>query len=257
MALGLLLHKICGNFFTKAWRVTSRAPGRSLIVNPTLSFVMLGIWFGLSLVVGLFHDGTGRDSVTRLLILAFFLLSLWWFYRKGRFIEIKHPGRTFIAWCTINAMAVEIFHMFSRPLSPSLLITVHTPWVRALKNISIDLMLTLPAYLIIFLVIWRLLERYYYSAFPFFFLIALGQALGDGGVFFMVNPGALLLIPYVMLNYWAMNFVPYLVVQKNLFKPVLPACNWKANLLPVLILPLVYWITGGVILAIGRSLGWI
>jgi len=29
----------------------------------------------------------------------------------------------------------------------------------------------------------------------------LGQALGGGGVFFLANPGALIFIPYVMLNY--------------------------------------------------------
>jgi hypothetical protein len=203
------------------------------------------------------HDRLGRDSITRLLILTYFLLNLWWFYKKGRFLELGRPGGTFIIWCTINAMAVELFHMISKPLSPSLLITSQTSPGRALENISIDLVLTLPAYLVIFWVIWRLAKRYRYSPFAFFFLMALGQALGDGGGFFLVNPGALILIPYVMLNYWTMNFVPYLVVRKSLPETAPPVGNWKSIVFPIVLLPVTYFIAGGIIIAGGRLLGWI
>jgi len=185
------------------------------------------------------------------------LLSLWWFYKKGQFIEVKNPKRAFVVWCTINAMVVEIFHMISRPLHESLLITSNTSFLLALKNTSIDLMLTLPAYVLIFLVIWHLVKRFHYSAFSFFFLMGLGQALGDGNGFFLINPGALIFIPYVMLNYWAMNFVPYLVVRNSIPSTLSQDAKLKKVILPIILLPITYLVAGGIILTIGTVLGWI
>jgi len=154
-------------------------------------------------------------------------------------------------------MAVEVFHMISKPLEKSLLITSDTTLLQAVKNTSIDLILTLPAYVFIFWVIWTLVKRNHYSPFSFFFLMGLGQAVGDGNVFFLANPGALIVIPYVMLNYWAMNFVPYLLVQNNL-----PITSSQDNhlvriILPIVILPITYLLAGGTILMIGRLMGWI
>ncbi len=162
-----------------------------------------------------------------------------------------------MVWCTINAMAVELFHMISRPLAPSLLITGQTSFGQGLKNASIDLVLTFPAYVIIFLVIWHLEARYHYSPAAFFFLMGSGQALGDGGGFFLINPGALILIPYIMLNYWAMNFVPYLVARKNMARTISQDSNWKTVALPLVLLPITYLVMGGIILTVGRVLGWI
>jgi len=211
----------------------------------------------VSLVLALLHDGLSRDSVTRLLILAYFLLSLWWFYKKGQFIEVKNPKRTFILWCTINAMVVEIFHMISRPLHESLLITFTTSFLQALKNTSIDLILTFPAYLLIFWVIWHLIKRYHFSPFSFFFLMGLGQALGDGNGFFLVNPGALIFIPYVMLNYWTMNFVPYLVVKNNIRSAFSKDSKFLKVILPIVLLPVIYLVSGAIIFTVGAALGWI
>ncbi len=114
------------------------------------SFILLGVWTLASIAVELHHDGLSPESVTRLLILAFFLVSLWWFYKRGRFIAVTHPARTFVVWSAIDAMGVEIFYMISKPLSPSLLITSHTSLWQALRNTAIDLTLTLPAYVVIF-----------------------------------------------------------------------------------------------------------
>ena len=218
---------------------------------------MLSIWFLLSLPLPLFHDGLNRDSFTRLLVLAYFLLSLLWFYKKGQFVEIKNPKRTFIVWCVINAMILEIFHMISRSLHPSLLITSNTSFLQALKNTSIDLALTLPAYIIIFLVVWHLAKKYNYTPFSFLFFMGLGQALGDGNAFFLINPVSLIFIPYVMLNYWAMNFVPYLVVRNYIPSPSLPDNKFKKVFFPIILLPITYLVVAGVILNLGVILGWI
>jgi hypothetical protein len=153
----------------------------------------------------------------------------------------------------MNAMAVEMFYMISKPLSASLLVTSSMPPSQAARNTAVDLVLTLPAYVIIFFVIWLLERRFHYSPFSFFSLMALGQALGDGGAFFLTNPGALVLIPCVMLNYWAMNFVPYLVTRGNIPQDR----NWRAIVLPLVGLPIAYFATGGIIMAVGRKLGWI
>lgn len=218
-------------------------------------FIILGPWTLVSLVFPVVHDGLNSSSVTRLLILAYFLLCLLWFYKRGQFIEVKNSKGTFIVWCLVNAMVVEIFHMISMPLHQSLLITLNTPLFQALENISIDLVLTLPVYLIIFWIIWNLIKRYNYSSFSFFILIGLGQALGDGNSFFIANPGALIFLPYVMLNYWAMNFVPYLVVRKQI-SDTLQDNKWLKIVLPIVLLPTVYFVAGGAILAIGKILGW-
>ena len=148
------------------------------------SFVILGGWLMLSLIPPLFHNGLNRDFVTKLLILAYFLLSLWWFYKKGQFIKIKNPRRTFLVWCTINAMAVEIFYMISEPLHASLLITANTSFFNALQNTAIDLILTLPAYLLIFLC--NLAPGQTLSLFPFrlLFLNGVGPSFRGRGRFF-------------------------------------------------------------------------
>jgi len=219
-------------------------------------FMFVGVWFAVSFFVPLLHDGFNAIAVTTLLALAYFLLSLFWFYKKGPSLRSINPGRTFIIGCTVNAMAVEVFHMISKPLHDSLLITRDTSAAQAIKNISIDLVLTFPAYLLIFSVIWYLLRRYRYSPFSYFVLMALGQALGDGQAFFLSNPGALVFIPYVMINYWAMNFVPYLTVR-----PALEGEPRKGKvmkiILPVIALPLTYFVAAAVILTAGAALGWI
>ncbi len=220
-------------------------------------FIILGVWTLFSLSIPLLRDGLSRDSITRLLILAYFLLSLLWFYKKGQFLQIKNPKKSFILWCTINAMVMEICYMISRPLDMSLLITSNTSFLQGLQNTAVDLILTLPAYLLIFYVIWRLIKRYNYSPFAFFFLMGLGQALGDGNIFFLANPVLLAFIPYVMLNYWAMNFVPFLLVRNNLGNTSQQDSKWKKIILPIVLLPITYFVAGATILTLGKMLGWI
>lgn len=220
-------------------------------------FIALEIWFLLSISIPFLRDGLTLDFITILSVLAYFLLSLWWFYKKGQFIKIKNTKRTFILWCTANAMVVEIFHMISKPLHKSLIITLNTPIPDILKNTSIDLILTFPAYLLIFWVMWQLIKRNHYSIFSFFFLMGLGQALGDGNAFFIANPAMLIFIPYVMINYWAMNFVPFLVVKNSLPVPSFQDGPLKKNILPIILLPVTYLIAAAIILTIGGAIGWI
>ena len=157
----------------------------------------------------------------------------------------------------MNAMVVEIFHMFSKPLHHSLLITSSTSLTQGLKFTAIDLTLTFPAYLLIFSVIWNLIKRYDYSPFAFFFLMALGQSLGDGNAFFIFNPMGLIFVPYIMLNYWAMNFVPYLVIRPYIIRNSAEYQRWKKFALPIVLIPLTYIIAGGAVFIFGTLIGWL
>ena len=86
--------------------------------------------------------------------------------------------------------------------------------------------------------------------------MGLGQALGDGNAFFLVNPMALIFIPYVMSNYWAMTFIPFLIVQKYI--PIAPQRDtWAKYVLPVIVLPAAYLFVGAIIFTAGSMLGWI
>ena len=79
-------------------------------------------------------------------------------------------------------------------------------------------------------------------------IIALSQALGDGGFFFLAAPFMLFLLPYIMLNYHAMNIVPYLLTRQE----VIPKENtWKKYVVPPLTIILVYFVGGLVINVIG------
>ena len=71
-------------------------------------------------------------------------------------------------------------------------------------------------YVVVFASIWRLNQRFQYGRWEYILVFALGQALGDGHQTFLHAPGLLLFLPYDMVNYHAMNVVPYLLVERGL-----------------------------------------
>jgi len=92
--------------------------------------------------------------------------------------------------------------------------------------------------------IWRLAKRYQLSKFEYFIVISLGQSLGDGGLlFFLGAPFMLLFLPYAIVKYQAMNFVPYLVVRHRL-EP--PDNSWKRYVVPVVAIFVTYFACGAV-----------
>lgn len=220
----------------------------------TVQFSLMGLWLIFSIAVYIMKNGLDSAAWTRIAILVFFCLSLGWYFWKGRRITVSNPARLFILWSVANAMVGEICYMISKPLHESLLVTIDMPWSQIFRNVGIDLILTLPAYLIIFSIVWKLVVRYGYTPFSFFFLVGLGQSLGDGNTFFWVNPGTLILIPYVMLNYWAMSFVPYLAIR-----PTLKIFNNSllSYILPIVVLPITYFFVAAVILTFGKWIGWL
>lgn len=223
--------------------------------NPK-SFGVMGLWLFASVGLALAKSGLDANGKTRVIILAFFALSLSLYALVGRRLRPRSPKVTFVALCVVGAMVGETAYMISRPLHPSLLVTPGTPLDEALRRTAIDLALTFPAYLCIFLVIWWFARRYRYSAFSFFWVMGLGQALGDGQAYFLANPLMLAFLPYVMSNYWAMTFVPFLVVREQLGEERKKA-GWVAHLAPLVALPVTYFFVAAVILTLGAKLGWL
>ena len=95
------------------------------------------------------------------------------------------------------AAVVEGFHMISKPVYPSLLVGLDTPPSHALRFYAIDLLATTPAYVVIFAVIWFLVNRYRYGLWSYIVVMGLGQALGDGGIFFFAAAPQLVDLPAV------------------------------------------------------------
>ena len=107
-------------------------------------------------------------------------------------------------------------------------------------------------YIVIFLVIWFFMTRYQYKLWQYLLLIGLGQALGDGGFYFVAAPFMLPFLPYVMVNYHAMNFVPYLLAKDSI-KP--KRFGWAKYVLPPVVIIITYLILGGAIHLIGVLTG--
>jgi len=168
---------------------------------------------GLSLIAG----GLKPENVTRLLVIGFLLLQV---PARQFFLTALPrvaPRTRFVLLGTSLAAVVEGFHMISRPVFLSLTVTRDSTPITALTFFGIDLLFTLPAYLVIFSVIWWFLCRYRYGFWSYAVTMGLAQTLGDGGLFFFAGaPPMLLFLPYPMTNYHAINVLPFLAVEKDL-----------------------------------------
>ncbi len=211
------------------------------------------IWAVAVFLFVFIKDGLNLDNLTHMAILVFFFATLAFYYRSGRQKAVKNPKYFFITRGMLLAAAVEGFYMISKPVFDSLVITAGMPVEQMLRNYFIDLLFTLPAYGLIFYIIWRLINKYQYSFWEFFILMALGQALGDGIVTFLTNPILLLLIPYVMINYHAMNAIPYLKI-----KDTLPVGRLKTGwrfVMPLVLIPATYVFSGVIIYTVAAIFG--
>ncbi len=209
-------------------------------------------WTALVVGASLARAGLSPDNLTRLATIAYLALGLGW-YRLGPRRPEAPSGLRFVLRCSASALVVEACYMISRPVFPSLTVVPGMGAGQAVANTLLDFAFTLPAYLVIFTVAWQLLRRFEYGVAAYALLFSLGQALGDGNAFFLANPGALLLAPYVMLNYQAINVVPFLRVRERLA----PARKggWLRLVAPLVALPAAYWVTGALILVAGQRAG--
>lgn len=203
------------------------------------------VWAIFVFLVVFIKNGLSLDNLTHLAILVFFFATLLFYKKFQKENLIKNPKHFFITRCVLFAAIVEGFYMISKPVLDSLRIAAGMSYGQMLNNYFTDLLFTIPAYFLIFYVIWRLINKYEYSFWEFAILTALGQALGDGSRTFLFNPVLLLFIPYIMINYHAMNAVPYLRIRN-----ALPAGRIKNSwrfIMPLILIPATYLFSGLII----------
>jgi hypothetical protein len=197
-------------------------------------------------------QGFGPDVITHALILALFAVQLFLLDWLRSALRRVGPKWRFVAPSMFFAALVEGSYMISKPLDPSLLITKDTPVQEAFRRLAVDLVLTTPAYAVIFWFMWRLISRFRYALWEFVILMAAGQALGDANEYLRGTPSMLLFLPYLMLNYHAMQVVPFLLVREELEAN---ASGWKRVALPLVGLPAVYLVCGFSVKLVGAALG--
>ena len=244
---------------TAAGRASLTSPGgadqepRRLALRRNFWPLAYCVWAGLAIAFSLALAGLKPESVTRLQVLGFLLAQLLFRRPLLRGFSPLPPKARFIALATLLAAVVEAFHMISTPVFLSLRIDRTTPVAQACTRYGLDLLFTLPAYLVIFTVLWSYVRRYQYSFWLYVVLMGLAQALGDGGLFFFAaSPALLAFLPYPMSNYHAVNVLPFLAVRDEL-PAERSASPWRYTALPALIAT--YLVCGAGIRLVGRLCG--
>ncbi len=182
-------------------------------LGPALYCLWATLAIGLSLVLA----GPSSESITRLLVVAFLLGQMALRSLLVQAFPWLTPKARFIVLGTLLAAVVEGFHLISMPVFLALRIDRETSLLQGLRSYGLDLLFTVPAYLVIFAVIWHFMNRYHFTLWRYVVIMGLAQALGDGGLFFFINaPAMLVFLPYPMSNYHAINILPFLAVRAHL-----------------------------------------
>ncbi len=213
--------------------------------------IIYTIWAVLVFLIT-FLQGASSDNITHFLILLFFALQFLALKFFEKIYNKFSPRTGFVFLSVLFACVVEGFYLISKPVFASLQITAATPINQIAINYFTDLLFTVPVYIVIFLCIWHFINKYKYELWEYVIFISLAQALGDGIAFFAAAPVMLLFLPYVMINYQAMNILPFLFAKPNL-KPT--TSSWKKYVLPVVSIIVIYFIGGLLIKIVGSFFG--
>jgi hypothetical protein len=212
---------------------------------------VLGLWTATTLVLVFAKDRFSRDNVTHLGILAV-LGASFLSVPLIRHYASAWPRSTFIGTSVLFAVVVEGCYMITAPLHPALLVTRETGAAGALRNFAVDVLLTTPAYVVVFAVVWWLIRRYNYTTWQYALLVPAGQALGDAQAFLVANPFLLLFLPYLLINYQAMSLAAFLGVHSQL--PEGRRNGPGKFLVPLVVLPLTYGVCGTIVIGVGKAL---
>ena len=210
-------------------------------------------WVVLAIGISLAATGLTPENVTRLLVVAFLLVQLALRRPLAGALPRVAPRIRFVVLGTLLAAVVEGFHMISKPVFASLRVDRATPPSRGLAFYGVDLLFTVPAYVVIFSVLFFFVARYRYGAWAYAVGLGFAQTIGDGGLFFFAKaPALLLFLPYPMTNYHAVNVIPFLAVRDGL--PEGRRAGGRAWLaVPAVIAT--YLVCGAAIQAVGRACG--
>lgn len=211
------------------------------------------LWATISICLAIAVAGLSDESITRILVIIFLLCQIPLRTVLVKALSWLSPKTRFVVLGTLLAAVVEGFHMISKPVFLSLQITRNTSFMHGLTNYALDLVFTVPAYLVIFSVMWWFVNRYEYKFWQYVVVIGMAQALGDGGIFFFIAaPPMLLFLPYPMTNYHAINVIPFLAVQDNLNEKRIPS-SYSYLAIPAIIGT--YLVCGAIIKVFGRAFG--
>lgn len=216
--------------------ISVRRDGSSVVA------VLYLVWLGFAIAIPLLATGLDTRNTTLLGAVVFLIVQLSLARPLSRLVRGFTPRRVFLAFGLLAACFLEAFHMISQPFHSALLITRGMSAGEGLNKLLVDLVFTLPSYLLVFAVIWRLLQRYGFSPIEYGALVSLGQCLGDGGLlFFLEAPSMLLFLPYTLVKYQAMNALPYLLIKDTLAPG---DRSWQRLLVPVPVIVATYFVCG-------------
>lgn len=211
------------------------------------------LWATISICLAIAVAGLSDESITRILVIVFLLCQIPLRTVLVKALSWLSPKARFVVLGTLLAAVVEGFHMISKPVFLSLQITRNTSFMQGLTNYALDLIFTVPAYLVIFSVIWWFINRYEYKFWQYVFVMGLAQALGDGGIFFFITaPPMLLFLPYPMTNYHTINVIPFLAVEGNLSEN---RTSSHYSYLAIVGIIGTYLVCGAIIKLFGRAFG--
>ena len=221
--------------------------------KPGIGPALYGVWAIVAIGLSIGRSGLSPESVTRLLVIALLLGELALRPMLVDALPALASRTRFLVLGTLLAAAVEGMHMISMPVFLALRIDRETSFAGGLVRYALDLLFTLPAYVVIFSLLWFFIIRYRYTLWNYILVMGLAQTLGDGGLFFFIDaPAMLFFLPYPMTNYHAINIIPFLAVRDHL-PPARSISAGRYLAIPALIGA--YLVCGAIIKLVGRSLG--
>lgn len=221
--------------------------------SPGIGAKLYCLWATLAIGLSIALAGFTAETVTRILVIVFLLGQIPLQSKLANVLPRLAPRTRFIALGIGLAAIVEGFHMISMPVFLSLRIDRGMSIAEGLMNYALDLLYTVPAYLVVFSVIWWFINRYRYPYWHYVITMGLGQALGDGGLlFFLSAPAMLVFLPYPMTNYHAINVMPFLAIREHL-RDARSASAARYLAVPALIGT--YFVCGAIIRIVGRAFG--
>lgn len=221
--------------------------------SPGIGAKLYCLWATLAIGLSIALAGFTAETVTRILVIVFLLGQIPLHSKLANALPRLAPRTRFIALGTVLAAIVEGFHMISMPVFLSLRIDRSMSFSEGFMCYALDLLYTVPAYLVVLSIIWWFINRYRYPYWHYVITMGLGQALGDGGLLFFLNaPAMLVFLPYPMTNYHAINVIPFLAIREHL--PGARSAS-AARYLAVPALIGMYFVCGAIIRIVGRSFG--
>jgi hypothetical protein len=227
----------------------SHVSQRSMPTDQRRYFILYAIWAVIVFILVFIQKGIETAHVAHGLVILFLGIQFLLMNALKKLVNRRSCRIQFLVYCLCCAALVEGFYMIHEPVFKAVKIVPSMSLSSMAGNYLVDLAFTLPVYLAVFSALWYFITLYQYTPWQYFIIFSAAQALGDGGVFFFsASPFLLLFIPYTLINYQAMNFLPYLLVR-DMIQP--GKTGWQKFVIPPLVIILIYLTGGAMIKLVG------